>query len=118
MPRARKPCGIQGCTVIVSGTEKHCPAHKHRFTNGGRTRTFNPRHRAWREAVLKRDNYKCQLRIRGVCVWSANEADHIKPVAEGGAEYDLANGAAICTPCHRWKSSREGHRAQGHRVRE
>lgn len=116
MPRAKKHCGIQGCTVLVTNVEKHCPAHQHRFQNGGTTRTFDPRHRKWREQVLKRDGWTCGLKVKNICIWRATEADHVRPIAEGGAPYDVNNGMAICTPCHRWKSSREGHRARGHRT--
>ena len=116
MPRAKKHCGIRGCTVLVTHAQNHCADHQHGFVNGGTTRTTDPRHRAWRAAVLKRDNYICQLRVRNLCMWLANEADHVRAIAEGGDRFDTRNGMAICAPCHRYKSSREGHRAQGHRV--
>lgn len=102
-------------TLIPGGT-RGCDKHKHRFRNGGRSRTSDPRHRKWAAEVLKRDKRVCQIRVPNLCSFVAEQADHIIPVAEGGDEFALWNGQAACGPCHRWKSSREGHRAQGHKV--
>lgn len=115
MPRARKQCGIDGCTVLVPGGT-HCPKHQHRFRNGGRTRTTDPRHRKWAADVLKNCKRVCQIRVPNVCTFVATQADHIIPVGEGGDPFALWNGQGACEACHRWKSSREGHRAQGHKV--
>jgi 5-methylcytosine-specific restriction enzyme A len=65
---------------------------------------------------MKRDKRVCQLRIPNVCQFVASEADHVIPVAEGGDPYALWNGQAVCSACHAKKSSREGHKAQGHKV--
>ena len=35
------------------------------------------------------------------------EADHIIPIAEGGARFDAANGQTLCHDCHERKSMRE-----------
>jgi 5-methylcytosine-specific restriction enzyme A len=37
------------------------------------------------------------------------DADHIKPVTDGGAECDLANVRTLCCPCHRSLSARQAH---------
>jgi 5-methylcytosine-specific restriction protein A len=50
-----------------------------------------------------------------VCIGTASQLDHVVPLAEGGADTD-ANSVAACVPCHRQKSSREGHAARGHNV--
>jgi 5-methylcytosine-specific restriction protein A len=82
------------------------------WVNGGRTRTNTPEHRAWRTAVLTRDQWQCQLRYPDRCIGHATEADHIKPVSLGGPEFDPANGRAACAPCHRLLSSQQGHQAR------
>jgi 5-methylcytosine-specific restriction endonuclease McrA len=41
------------------------------------------------------------------------EVDHIRPMSEGGAEYDPKNLAGLCTDCHRRKSAREAAARQG-----
>ena len=63
--------------------------------------------RPWRrkrDAVLVRDQYTCQ-----VCgqVSEALEVDHIIPRARGGSD-DMTNLRAICVPCHKVKTAKEG----------
>ena len=51
-----------------------------------------------REAVMKRDNYTCQM--CGVHVSERPlEADHITPLSEGGSN-NMGNLQALCVPCH------------------
>ena len=48
--------------------------------------------------MLDRDGWRCQM-----CGKAAGrlEIDHIKPLGDGGAVYDLANLQALCRfPCH------------------
>lgn len=119
MPRAPKYCATSGCTELVPGGVRSCPAHSSRWPTDGRTqRTKDPRHEAWAVHVMLNADYRCQIRYVDICTGEAEHADHIKAVAEGGLEYDPANGQAACPACHQAKSSDEGHRAQGHRVSE
>jgi len=43
------------------------------------------------------------------------QADHIRNVAQGGAEHDVGNGQALCQPCHKAKIQAEA--AQGRAAR-
>lgn len=65
---------------------------------------------AWpkvRLLVLSRDGHTCQ--IRGPhCTVRATEADHITPVAQGGARLDPANLRAACRPCNASEGGRLG----------
>lgn len=115
MPRAPKHCGINGCTTIVPNGQR-CPTHQHGWGKGN-PRTKDPRHIAWRKTVLDRAHWQCQIRRPNICLGKANIADHIIATAFGGAEYDPNNGQGACKPCSDWKSSREGHQAQGHTAR-
>ena len=54
---------------------------------------------AIRAKVLRRDGRICQS-----CGDAATEVDHV----EAGDDHDLSNLQALCTPCHRAKSAREG----------
>lgn len=65
-------------------------------------------YRDWRNAVFARDNWTCQIcSTRGGYL----EADHIKPwCAFPDLRYDVANGRAICRPCH-LKLDTHGHKA-------
>lgn len=62
-----------------------------------------PEHRAWSKAVIERAGGRCQdaghdpRRPRGgVRLF----ADHIHELRDGGAPFDLGNGAARCGACH------------------
>jgi 5-methylcytosine-specific restriction endonuclease McrA len=71
----------------------------------GYSRTSTAGHQARRRRVLARDGWLCQLRYPG-CLITANTADHIVPVALGGAE-DIENMQAVCQPCHAVKTQAE-----------
>jgi hypothetical protein len=90
--------------------------HKHGWGKGN-PRTSTPQHRVWRAQVLRNAGYQCEIRYPGICTGTATIADHIKATAFGGAHYDITNGQAACVPCHRKKSSDEGHIAQGNKPR-
>ncbi|MCY1533414.1 HNH endonuclease [compost metagenome] len=65
--------------------------------------------RPWRrkrDAVLLRDQYTCQVCDK---VTDELEVDHITPLARGGSD-DMSNLRAICVPCHKIKTAREGGR--------
>ena len=96
---------------MVLTREGRCPDHRERWERKGATRTSSEKHRKWAAIVKKRDPY-CRVRLPG-CTHITTQADHIVPVAFGGAEFDPANGQGICTSCHRKKSSREGHLGKG-----
>ena len=57
---------------------------------------------ARRAAVLDRDGHTCVL-----CRQPATEVDHIVPRWRGGSD-EMANLRALCTPCHRARSARQG----------
>ncbi|MFJ5923866.1 HNH endonuclease [Kitasatospora sp. NPDC092948] len=54
---------------------------------------------AIRQRILRRDRHTCYR-----CGGRAREVDHIRR----GDDHSDTNLAAICTPCHRAKSSSEG----------
>jgi hypothetical protein len=49
-----------------------------------------------RLAVLKRDKWTCRW-----CGEYADQADHVQPVSQGGARFDMGNLVASCGPCNR-----------------
>lgn len=56
--------------------------------------------RRWRLAVLERDGWRCTIPDdtdpSRECGAYADHADHVVPLADGGAALDLANGRAAC----------------------
>lgn len=109
MPRAPRQCPTPGCDNRIT-TTRYCDEHTvHHWDRPGNQR--GSEHARWRRAVLARDKGICQ--IRGPkCTRRATEADHITNIAEGGAEYDIANGQSACEPCHKAKTQREAHRGR------
>jgi 5-methylcytosine-specific restriction endonuclease McrA len=61
-------------------------------------------HRAWRQAVLTKCNWQC---VDCGTVATDLHADHVVPIAQGGARYDVANGQARCVRCHGRKTRQE-----------
>lgn len=65
-------------------------------------------HRTWAAQVIARDK-ACQR-----CGTNLDlTADHITPLAHGGAPYDLANGQALCRSCNGRKGARERRMQRG-----
>lgn len=116
MPRVPELCGTTGCTALVRG-KVYCNDHEPQRgwpRKTGNTRSTAPSHRARRERVLKRDDYRCQLRYPG-CTGTATIVDHVVALRLGSADTD-ANCQGACQPCHRRKASCEGHLAKGNNV--
>lgn len=71
---------------------------------------------AWRRvraSVLRRDGYRCRLRIAGICTDLATQVDHRVNLATLGIPrnhpraLDPANLQAVCAECHAYKTERE-----------
>lgn len=70
-----------------------------------RPRPSSAEQERFRRDVLKRANYRCE--IRGPkCLGAASIGDHVVPWAQGGSN-DLSNGQASCVPCHDEKTQAE-----------
>jgi 5-methylcytosine-specific restriction endonuclease McrA len=64
-------------------------------------------HRAWRLAVLTRDAWTCRECARVCGGPKEAQADHVKPISQGGERYDVDNGQCLCIACHARKTLRE-----------
>ena len=64
-------------------------------------------HRAWRQAVLTRDAWTCRGCGRVCDDKREAQADHVRPISQGGARYDVENGQTLCIACHARKTLRE-----------
>jgi hypothetical protein len=62
----------------------------------------SPEYKEWRTAVFKRDGYKCQMRVAGVCDRSTKiQAHHIKPFSTYPEfRFIISNGVTMCRKCH------------------
>lgn len=64
--------------------------------------------------ILDRDMHLCRPCLDMGRPTPATQVDHIRPKSTGGTD-DPENLQAICAPCHRAKTNREGADAQGRR---
>lgn len=115
---APKPCGHPGCGVLVRDGTSRCPKHPNEAWAKKPTatkRVTGRRLQAMRADLFSRHPLcvECQRLGR---VTLATQRDHIKPLAEGGAD-DADNVQGLCEPCHDAKSQTESirgrHRARG-----
>lgn len=70
-----------------------------------------PRSRTWAAEVKRNAGGRCQIQLPG-CTGRADVADHIIPIAEGGAVDDVANGQGACNHCHKIKTTQEAARGR------
>lgn len=100
--RPKQYCRVPGCPNLVD--RGNCADHGGPQLTEGREsaarRGYDRRHQWWRLRVLARDPIcvNCQAA-------QATEADHIMPIARGGARLDLDNGQGLCKPCHSKKTA-------------
>jgi 5-methylcytosine-specific restriction protein A len=104
---ARKVCAEPGCPQL-----QPCPLHARKpwQRDAPRSTLSGSRQQKRARFVLLRDDGRCH-----VCGdYGADEADHVIPVAEGGAD-DVSNMAAIhggSDSCHSRKTAAEAERAR------
>ena len=58
-----------------------------------------------RGKAKERDGWRCT--VDGCGSMRSIEVDHIKPIADGGAMYELSNLSTKCRVCHRAKTQLE-----------
>jgi hypothetical protein len=117
---ASRPCNESGCPALVYDGARYCDEHyrpwvghtKHKGIDGREKRQNTEAHRRFKSRVLGAAGYRCQIRKQGRCIGAATEVDRI----DNTREYTDDNCQAACSPCHEWKTSMEGHAAQGHNV--
>jgi 5-methylcytosine-specific restriction protein A len=101
---APRQCPTPGCPILLRGKER-CPKHRPSFTATAYAKGAHPVPPAKRRAVLRRAHGRCER-----CGAPASDVDHIVSHANGGTDaWD--NLQALCEPCHRSKTGREGYEA-------
>lgn len=70
-----------------------------------RQQKYDAEYRRKRLACLRRANWRCEIRISGVCIGTASEADHVHGIASDPHHNFLR---AACKPCHRHRTARQG----------
>jgi hypothetical protein len=68
---------------------------------------------AWRRArntAMQRANWRCEIRIPGICIGAATQVDHIDQLANDPNHTKLR---AACAPCHKHVTALQGNAARG-----
>lgn len=111
MPYARpERCPVPGCHELTTARGR-CDEHQRKaWANpSANTRTLTRTERRRFHDMVLRGNPACACtgwcgEHIGACTTPATEADHIVPIALGGAHHARENGQALCTACHAIKS--------------
>ena len=112
MKSAPKPCNKPGCGVLVRDGSARCDKHKPPPWTKKPTATKRITGRklqAMRTELFKTQPLCAECERQGR-VRLATQRDHIKPLAEGGAD-DGDNVQGLCFDCHEAKSLQERLRA-------
>ena len=115
MPRKPlRPCGYSGCPNLTEGT--YCAEHKkltdkqyNRFQRDKVVESiYNSRE--WKELRRKKlgINPICECCFEKGRIIKATMVDHIVPIKQGGAAFDMNNLQSLCQSCHSSKSAKEG----------
>ncbi|MCB1688654.1 MAG: HNH endonuclease [Halioglobus sp.] len=112
--RAPRPCKAPACASLSRDGTGYCPAHKSQSSGWNAPNRGTPAERGYgkqwrkiRDRVMLRDKRLCQPCLEHSRATPATAVDHIIPKAQGGTD-EPDNLQAICTPCHRAKTAREG----------
>lgn len=80
---------------------QRCPDHLRRGSASARGYTYT--WRKFRENYLRAHPF-CAFhtdpRARGSCLVAASQVDHVRPMNDGGAQYDESNLRPLCHSCH------------------
>jgi hypothetical protein len=67
---------------------------------------------AWRRArnnAMKRANWRCEIRVPGICIGAATQVDHADQLANDPNHENLR---AACAPCHKHVTALQGNAAR------
>lgn len=114
--KPKKPCRFPGCAKLTNAT--YCEEHKkemdkryNQYERDHFSKTFynTPKWRDTRKRKLAISPFCEECRKNGTIV-KATIVDHIIPVKQGGAPYEMENLQSLCWSCHSRKSIIEGSR--------
>ena len=114
--KPKKPCRHPGCPELTN--EVFCEKHKkesnriyNQYQRDELSRTFyrTPRWVETRKRKLQISPFCEECRKNGT-ITTGRLVDHIIPIKQGGAPYDLDNLQTLCWSCHSRKSIQEGSR--------
>lgn len=93
------------CAAILNVPRKKAKARKVQFVSDEFKRAQRARMTpAYKESILRRDGYRCQICGKSRQDGASLEVDHIKPVSLGGTS-DASNLRTLCFECNRGKGA-------------
>lgn len=98
-----KCAGVSANKMVKNRRGNTLSGNKHWNWQGGRTEKVQGlrkthRYKMWRQAVIKRDNYRCQMCFVET---TAPIVDHIKPFYKyPESRLDINNGRTLCKECN------------------
>lgn len=108
-----KQCRVSGCSgIATSANNGYCPKHKNHgwatYQKDNPNRFYQTtRWKKLRIVVIRRACGLCaNCEKRGLIV-PGNQVDHILPVSQGGAIWDIDNLQLLCETCHTTKTAKE-----------
>lgn len=117
MTQRKPPLARLGPRLAMIGADQGRALAYRPWTTAAETTTSRGYGAAWRrlrESIMVRDHGLCQVCARAGRIEPASEVDHIRNRADGGTD-EPGNLQAICSECHRRKTSAEAaaHHARG-----
>jgi len=118
--RPKKPCHYPGCPLLTDGY--YCDQHQklvykayNKYERDNFSKTFYVS-KEWLETRKRklRLNPLCEACQKNGTFIKASIVDHIIPIKQGGAKFDLSNLQSLCWSCHSRKSIKEGSRFGNH----
>ena len=108
MPRKpKRPCRYANCPNLTEDVSGYCAEHKsiaaREYDRYRRGYDHNKRYGyQWRKArrYFLAANPFCQMCLKNGRYVDAVEVHHIKPISDGGAQFDEENLMALCKSCH------------------
>ncbi|OBJ49543.1 HNH endonuclease [Mycobacterium sp. 1423905.2] len=110
MPRAPRRCpGDNGKCDNLIRNRRYCDEHTESWAGERTASSRITGTRQWRErikpAILKRDQYRCQIRYEGICTGTATVVDKIIPAAQRpDLATDPLNCRGACQQCNDHKA--------------
>ena len=114
--KPKRPCHHPGCPLLTDGY--YCDKHQklsnktyNKYERDNFSKTFY-NSKEWVEVRKKKIqlNPFCEECIKNGTIVKASIIDHIIPIKQGGAKFDLKNLQSLCWSCHSRKSIKEGSR--------
>lgn len=108
-----KQCRVIGCKERApAGNNGYCAKHKNHgwkmYQDANPDRIYaDPRWRKVRILCIRKANGLCEMCFKRGLFVRGKDVDHIIPISQGGAPFDIDNLQYLCEDCHDHKTAKE-----------